>query len=146
MSGEPTNHRDWHELARLPAPMSKRQLWQALVDKTEHPERYNDAVRRAVVIEAGASTVVRRTYPGEGEPFLEWIRHEAHAGRVEYRRSGHPWKRAQAVVETPEGCCLVYEVDDPEAASRTSGVDSRHAAHVLQQLIAAAEGLEISRW
>ncbi len=146
MHGNPTNHEAWHELARLPAPMSKRQLWRALVDKTEHPERYNEAVRGAKVLEAGASTVVRRTYPGEGEPFLEWIRHEAHTGRVEYRRSGFPWRRAQAVVETPEGCWLVYEVDDPEAAVRTSGVDARHAEHVLQQLVEAAEGLEITRW
>ena len=140
MRGSDTNTRHWHELARVPVPVDRRTLWQALVDKTEHPERYNGALQRAEVIDADASTVVRRTFPGEGEPFVEWIRHEAHAGRVEYRRSGHAWRRAQAVVQTAEGLYLVYEVDDPEAAVEMGGIDARHASHVLAQLAAAAQG------
>lgn len=140
MRGNDRNSADWHELARLPAPVDRRMLWQALVDKTEHPERYNEALRCAEVIEAGASTVVRRTYPGEGEPFVEWVRHEAHTARVEYSRSGHEFRRAQAVVETDEGLCLVYEVDDPEAAVASGGVDTQHATQVLSQLVDAARG------
>ncbi len=133
----------WQELARCPATAVDRSvLWKALVDKTEHPERYNTAVRRADLIDHDASVVVRRTYPGDdGEPFVEWVRHEIRATRVETRRSGCEWKRAQAIIDTPEGPCLVYEVNDVEAASNGGGITPTHASRVLQQLVEAARGM-----
>lgn len=126
----------WQELARCPAPVDRRVLWKTLIDKTEHPERYNASVRRADLIDHNASVVVRRTYPGNGEPFVEWVQLEARRTRVETRRSGCAWKRAQAIVDTPDGPCLIYEVDDADAAD----VDSNHASRVLAQLLAAAQG------
>lgn len=94
---------DWRELARCPAPVDRRAVWRTLIDKTEHPERYNEAVRGAELIDHTASVVVRRTYPDDGEPFVEWVAHAVRSTRVETRRSGCAWRRAQALVETPGG-------------------------------------------
>jgi hypothetical protein len=140
MQGHEDQNGSWHELARRPAPVDRRVLWQALIDKTEHPEHYNDGVRGAEVIDHGACVVVRRTYPDRGEPFVEWIEHEIRSVRVETRRSGCGWRRAQALVDTPEGPCLVYEVDDLEAAEEAGGITALHADRVLEQLLAAARG------
>ena len=128
----------WVELARCQLPVADRCLWQALVDKTEYPERYNDALSRAELLDHDAHTVVRRTWPEFGEPYLEWIRHEASATRVEYKRKGHLFRRAQAVLNTPEGPCLVYQVDNVEAASEQGGVDASHAGRVLRRLVRKA--------
>ncbi len=140
MQGQEHQNGTWHELARCHAPVDRRILWRALLDKTEHPERYNTTVHSAEVIDHTASVVVRRTYPGDGEPFVEWVQHEIRATRVETRRSGCGWRRAQALVDTPEGPCLVYEVDDAAEAAREAGIDARHAGNVLRQLIDAARG------
>ena len=138
MQGQGTNGR-WKELARTPAPVDRRALWQTLVDKTEHPERYNESVHGAEVVDRNASVVVRRTFPGEGQPFVEWVEHEIRSARVETRRSGCNWRRAQMVVDTPEGPHLVYEVSD-DAAAETGGIDADHAQRVLEQLVDAARG------
>jgi len=134
MRARETQGSTWYELARCHVPVEDRCLWKALVDKTEYPERYNDALNRAELLDHDAHIVVRRTWPALGEPYLEWIRHEASATRVEYERRGHLFRRAQAVLETPEGLCLVYQVDDVEAACTQGGVDASHAGRVLRRL------------
>lgn len=128
----------WTELARCKAPVSRRVLWRVLVDKTEHPERYNPRLKGAEVIDQDASMVLRRTYPGSGAPFVEWIRHASGTKRVEYRRNGETWRTAQAVVDTPEGPHLVYEVDDEQGDAGSAGIDAGHAARVLRELLKAA--------
>jgi len=140
LEGE-TNGCTWYELARCPVPVGDRCLWEALIHKTEFPERYNDALDHAELLDHDAQTVVRRTWPESGEPYLEWIRHEVRARRVETQRRGQRFRRAQAVLQTPRGPCLVYQVDDLEAASQPGGVDASHAGRVLERLIGKARAL-----
>ena len=140
MGGGETNGRTWTVLARCRAPVEARLLWEALLAKTEHPERFNPAVARAEVLDHDASVVVRRTYPSQGQPYIEWLEHERRATRVVLRRRGSSWHRAQALVEGPDGPHLVYEVDDPEAAAADGGIDACYAEGVLAQILAAARG------
>jgi len=143
MQGSETRDCTWYELARFRVPVGvhcirKACLWKALVDKTENPERYNDALSRAELLDHDAHTVVRRTWPESGDPYIEWIRHEVRTTRVEYKRRGHGFRRAQALLQTPEGPCLVYQVDDVDVASEEGGVDASHADRVLRRLIEKA--------
>ena len=133
--------RGWHELARCEAPLEERVLWEALLEKTEHPQHYVDAVARAEVIDHDARTVVRRTWPQAGAPYIERIRHEVRNRRVETERHGHGFRRALARVLTPEGPCLVYQVDDPEAARTEGGIDEHHATSVLDRIMQRAQSL-----
>ncbi len=127
----------WEELARFPAPVARSLLWQALLDKTEHPERYNPRFRSAQLIDHDPTVVLRRLYPREGAPFTEFVHHERGELRVECVRPGG-WRTAQAVVETDEGRFLVYEVSD-ERAARATGINRRRAERTLRQLLAGAE-------
>ena len=61
---------------------------------------------------------------------------------MEYRRCGDHWRRAQALVQTRDGPCLVYLVDDVEAAARESGIDAAHAQRVLTRLVETARTLD----
>ena len=131
------NGRGWHVLARCRAPVGGRDLWAALLDKTEHPQRYSGHIRRAEVIDHDARTVVRRTWTADtAQPCIEYVRHEVRNRRVECSRPDQAFRRAQALVDTPEGRMLVYEVDDPVAARREGGVDAAYAAGVLQRILA----------
>lgn len=141
MSAGETHGCNWTELARCEAPLEGRILWQAILHKTEYPEEYCDAVTRAEVIDHDALTVVRRTWPAGGDPYIEYIHHQVCDVRVECERSGQHFRRAQAYVETPRGPCLVYQVDDPEAARRSGGIDASYASEVLQRLVDKAQSL-----
>lgn len=122
-------------------PLGGRDLWRALLDKTEYPEHYSERVRRAEVIDHDARTVVRRTWIGESEPCIEWVRHEVRTRRVECLRSGQKFTRAQALLHTPEGRFLVYEVDDPAAARAEGGIDASYAHRVLERIVQRAHSL-----
>ncbi len=138
MRGGEVNGRTWHELARVPAPVEPRCLWTAILEKTEYPERYNARLEYADVIDHDATVVTRRAHPAQGEPYIEWVTHARCDTRVEYRRMGEPWKRAQALVETDDGPCLVYQVDDVSAAKTVSDIDEAYAVRVLERLVQAA--------
>ncbi len=142
MRGGETNGRSWVELARVPAPVTRRCLWQALLEKTEYPELYNRSLERSEMLDQDATVVVRRAHPASGEPYLELLTHACSDVRVEVRRHGQDWRRRQALVETGEGPCLVYQVDDTAAAVKHGGIDSGYAEGVLQQLVATAKGLD----
>ena len=141
MRGGEVNGRTWVELARIPAPVERRCLWQALLEKTENPELYNRTLARAEVIDHDATVVVRRAHPLSGESYLEWITHACAETRVECRRHGQGWLRAQSLVETEDGPCVRYEVDDAQAAAEHGGVDADYALRVLEQLVATAQAL-----
>ena len=91
-------------LAQREAPVEGRDLWAALLDKTEYPENYSERVSGAEVIDHDARTVVRRTWVNDSGPCIEWVRHEVRNRRVECTRSGQGFRRAQALVDTPEPC------------------------------------------
>ena len=141
MRGGELNGRQWTELARVPAPVERRSLWQALVEKTENPELYNRALARSEVLDQDATVVVRRAHPAAGEPYLESLTHACSEVRVEVRRHGHAWRRRQALVDGGDGPCLVYQVDDPEAAARHGGINGAYARGVLEQLVSTARTL-----
>lgn len=128
----------WRELARFPAPVERALLWQALLDKTEHPERYNPRFQRARLLDHDPTVVLRRLYPREGRPFDEYVHHARGETRVEYQRHGEGWRSAQAVVDTKEGRFLVYEVSDEDSA-RLTGMNARRAERTLRGLLAGAE-------
>jgi len=141
MRGGDVNGRNWIELARVPAPVERRSLWQALLEKTENPELYNRALARAEVLDQDATVVIRRAHPARGEPYLESLTHACAEVRVEVRRHGHTWRRRQALVESGDGPCLVYQVDDAEAAATHGGIDGAYARHVLEQLVSTARAM-----
>ena len=141
MRGGEANGCNWVELARVPAPVEPRCLWQALLEKTENPELYNRALARAEVIDHDATVVIRRAHPARGEPYLESITHARADLRVECRRHGQSWLRAQRLVECDDGPCLVYEVDDKQAAAEHGCIDPVYAERVLEQLVATAQAL-----
>lgn len=141
MRGGEVNGRTWVELARVPAPVTRRSVWQALLDKTEYPELYNGALERSELVDQDATVVVRRAHPAGAEPYLEWVTHRCADTRVEVRRHGHDWRRAQALVETPSGPQLVYQVDDAHAASEQGGIGPSYARQVLEQLVSKARAL-----
>lgn len=145
MRGRKLNGRTWIELARVPAPVERRSLWRALLEKTEFPELYNRSLDGAEVIDHDATVVVRRAHPADGDPYLEWITHSCPETRVEYRRHGHDWVRAQALVETEAGPCLVYQVDDAQAAASHGGIEPDYARRVLERLVETARTLESVR-
>ncbi len=133
------NADSWHVLARVPVRMDVRALWQAMLDKTEHPERYNPAIARASVIDHDPTVVLRRIWPASGTPFEEYVRHTIRARRVEYRHFGAGWAYAQAIVEAGnDQACLVYEVDDPTQAASCAGITAEHAQRTLRHLIERA--------
>lgn len=131
-----TNGR-WLELARIPVSVCKRTVWGALLDKTEHPERYNPTIRRADLLDHDPTVVLRRTYPTKGQPFAEYVRHALSEHRVEYQRYGLEWRTAQALVETENGPYLIYEVYGAEEARVDAGIDTAHAERTLGYLIDA---------
>ena len=137
MLGSETNG-CWHELARVRAPVGARTLWTALLDKTEHPERYNPTIRRAQLLDHDPTVVLRRTFPASGKPFDESVRHACRERRVEYQRHGFAWKTAQAIVVHEDETWLVYEVDDPQAALADAGISANHAQRTLDYLVTAA--------
>lgn len=137
----PTNDCTWHELARCDVPLAGRDLWRALLDKTEYPEHYSQKVSHAELIDHDAQTVVRRTFANGGEDYIEWVCHEVQRHRVECRRGGQAFRRAQALVQTPQGAMLVYEVDDPRAARAEGGIDATYAAEVLSRIVSRAHSL-----
>lgn len=138
MSGTGQTNGRWLELARVRVPVRKAAVWRAMLDKTEHPERYNPAITRADLLDHDPTVVLRRTWPADGEPFAEYVRHELRAHRVEYQRYGLTWSTAQAIVDTDAGPCLVYEVDGAELARAHAGIDAAHAERTLRQLLAAS--------
>ena len=146
MAGNHTNGR-WHELARVRAALSCHRLWTALLDKTEHPERYNPGIRAATVLDHDPTVVVRRTVPTRGDPFNELVRHACRDRRVEVQRYGGTWCTAQAVVTCKQDWTwLVYEVSDPVAAKSEGGIDEASARRTLQHLVRAARrGVEAPR-
>lgn len=137
MSGNGQVNGRWLELARVRVPVEKAAVWRALLDKTEHPERYNPTIARAELIDHDPTVVLRRTWPAEGKPFAEYVRHELRAHRVEYQRYGLTWRTAQALVETDDGPCLIYEVLDAEGAQAHAGIDAAHARRTLEHLLEA---------
>ena len=141
MRGNQTNGRGWHVLAQREAPVGGRDLWAALLDKTEYPENYSERVSGAEVIDHDARTVVRRTWVNDSGPCIEWVRHEVRNRRVECTRSGQGFRRAQALVDTPTGRMLVYEVDDRELAAHEGGVNEQYAEEVLDRILARARNL-----
>jgi hypothetical protein len=138
MRGGDAKGRNWVELARCRAPVDVRLLWEAILDKTEHPERYDAALRRAELLDHDAQLVCRRTVPCAGRPYIEWVEHARRVARVETRRRGQAWRRAQAVVDGPGGPWLVYEVDDLEAAASTGEADPARARRILERLLESA--------
>ena len=136
-NGPPQNgaEESWHVLARIPLRVDARNLWQAMLDKTEHPERYNPTIERAAVIDHDPTTVLRRIWPAGGSPFEEYVQHTIRSRRVEYRHYGAQWAYAQAIVEIDDEPCLIYEVDDPGQAESSAGITPEHAARTLQYLI-----------
>lgn len=137
MSGAGQTNGRWQELARIPAAVGKHSLWLAMLDKTEHPERYNPAIESADLLDHDPTVVLRRTNPAQGEPFAEYVRHALRSHRVEYQRYGFNWSTAQAIVDTESGPHLVYEVDGAEAARDDAGIDAAHATRILTHLLAA---------
>lgn len=137
MAGGGAPNDRWLELARIPAPVSKHLVWRALLDKTEHPERYNPAIRGAEVLDHDPTTVLRRTIPTAGAPFAEYVRHAIRVRRVEYQRYGTRWCTAQALIETEEGPQLVYEVCGAAEARAHAGIDAAHARRTLEHLLRA---------
>lgn len=137
MAGNQTNG-CWHELARVRAPLTCHRLWTALLDKTEHPERYNPGIREATVLDHDPTVVLRRTVPTTGAPFNESIHHACRDRRVEVRRHGRAWSTAQAVVTAGQHTWLVYEVSDPAAAAAEAGIDAAWARRTLEHLVRAA--------
>ena len=131
----------WHVLAQIPVRLDARTLWQAMLDKTEHPERYNPTITRAAVIDHDPTTVLRRIWPASGRPFEEYVQHTIRARRVEYRHYGAGWAYAQAIVEIDDEPCLIYEVDDPGQAASCAGITPEHAQRTLQHLIQRASDL-----
>lgn len=131
-----TNGR-WLELARVRVAVEKSAVWRALLDKTEHPERYNPAITHAELLDHDPTVVLRRTWPTQGEPFAEYVRHQLRAHRVEYQRYGLRWSTAQAVVDDDDGAWLVYEVYEAELARTHAGIDAAHAQRILGQLVEA---------
>ncbi|MDJ0975418.1 MAG: DUF1857 family protein [Planctomycetota bacterium] len=135
MSGSGQTNGRWLELARVRVSVDKVAVWRALLDKTEHPERYNPGIERADLLDHDPTVVLRRTWPAAGEPFAEYVRHQLSAHRVEYQRYGRTWSTAQALVETADGPYLVYEVSHPELARDHAGIDAAHAKRTLEHLL-----------
>jgi hypothetical protein len=131
----------WHVLARIPVRVDARTLWKAMLDKTEHPERYNPSIERASVLDHDPTVVLRRIWPTSGTPFEEYVRHTVRARRVEYRHHGAGWAYAQAIVEVDDEPCLVYEVDDPTQAASCAGITPEHAQRTLRHLLERAGSL-----
>ncbi len=141
MTGTGHTNGRWLELARVRVPVEKSTVWRALLDKTEHPERYNPAITRAELLDHDPTVVLRRTWPTRGEPFAEYVRHQIRTHRVEYQRYGRRWSTAQAVVDDEDGAWLVYEVCEAELARTHAGIDAAHAERILSHLVKACAGM-----
>jgi len=135
MRRDEAGSRIWHELARIPAPVERRSLWEALLEKTEHPETFTGRLRGAELIDQDPTVVTRRTQKTNGESYIEWVTHTRADVRVELRRRGAAWSRAQALIDTQDGPCLVYQVNDVAAAAESGGIDAAYAHRVLTRLI-----------
>ncbi len=110
-----------------------------MLDKTEHPERFNPSIDRTEVLDHDPTVVLRRTWPSQGRPFAEYVSHTLRRHRVEYQRYGHTWSTAQALVDTKGGRYLVYEVRGAERARCEGGIDIQHARRTLRCLLEHAQ-------
>lgn len=131
-------HEGWTELARCHARLPACAIWQALLCKTEFPQRFDQTLRGAEVLDHDPTTVVRRIHPYRGASFEETVHHDRDGLRVRIQRSGCGWQVAQRVIEDDRGPWLVFEVSDPDAARQEAGLTRDRAERTLRQLLRAA--------